>query len=457
VAVACGAVKETAHASRNCSKVKDRLPRDILGKPGSPVEEDPVNLGISRSFFFANMLRWWSLAAAAFIIPAWVAADSITEWNERALACTITAKQAPYPAARALAIVHVAMFDAANSIEHRYSAYKMQASASPGSSAEAAAVAAAHSALLKLFPDQSADLDVAYAASMARVPDDGKAGGVTVGEKVAADIISLRENDGAEAPNQYRPVTAPGVYVMTILPVGSTWSGVKPWLMKSSSQFRPGPPPGLTSQVWTRDYNEIKAVGNKMSTVRTAAQTEIGRFWALVGPASWDPIVRQLAATPGRTLLENARLFALTEMAAADSQIAVFDAKYTYNFWRPITAIRNGDLDGNDQTDRVPDWEPLIDTPLHPEYPCAHCINSMAVATVLKSEYGDRQIPVLTMTSPTAPGVVHTWSSIKEWTDEVADARIYAGLHYRSSTLVGQEMGRKIGELAVSSYLRPVP
>jgi hypothetical protein len=212
----------------------------------------------------------------------------------------------------------------------------------------------------------------------------------------------------------------------------------------------------LTSREWVRDYNEIKDLGGNKSKLRTAEQTEIARFWAMVGPPSWEPIVRQFAASRGRMLLQNARLFALTEMAAADSYIAVFDAKYTYDFWRPITAIRNGDLEGNHQTDRVPDWEPLIDTPLHPEYPCAHCINSMAVATVLESEFANGQIPVITMTSSTAPGVVHTWSSIKEWTGEVAAARIYAGVHYRNSTVVGQEMGRKIGELAVSSYLRPL-
>jgi len=242
---------------------------------------------------------------------------------------------------------------------------------------------------------------------------------------------------------------------MTVLPVGSTWPGVKPWLMTSASQFRPGPPPELRSRTWARDFNELKTIGGKKSVVRTAAQTEIGRFWDMVGPPSWDPIVRQLAATPGRTLIENARLFALTAMAAADSYIAVLDAKYTYNLWRPITAIRNGDLDGNDQTDRVPDWEPLINTPLHPEYPCAHCINSMTVATVLKSEFGDGRVPTLTMTSSALPGVLHRWSSIKEWADEVAQSRIYAGVHYRYSAMVGQEMGRKLGELTVSSYLRP--
>jgi hypothetical protein len=226
--------------------------------------------------------------------------------------------------------------------------------------------------------------------------------------------------------------------------------------MERGSQFRPGPPPALTSQQWALDYNEIKDWGGNKSTLRTAQQTEIGLFWAMVGPGAWEPIVRQLAASPGRTLLQNARLFALTEMAAADAYIAIFDAKYTFNFWRPITAIRNGDLDGNDQTVRVPDWEPLIETPLHPEYPCAHCVTSGAVAAVLESEFGAGNTPVLSMTSPTAPGVVHKWSSIKEWADEVSLARIYGGIHYRNSTVVGRAMGKKLGDLAVSTYLRPL-
>jgi hypothetical protein len=402
-------------------------------------------------------MRWWLLAGFVLSGPVCAVADTVTEWNEKALACTLTAKQPSYVAARTMAMVHVAMFDAVNSIEHGYTPYKVKASAPSGSSAEAAAIAAAHTVLLKLFPDQSKDLDGAYAASLAKVPEEsGRAAGVAVGEKVAGEIISLRANDGADAPNQYRPVTAPGAYVATAVPVGSQWPGVTPWLMKRASQFRPGPPPPLTSQEWAQDYNEMKDWGGKKSALRTAEQTEMGRFWGMVGPPSWDPIVRQLAATPGRTLLQNARLFALVEMAAADTYIAVFDAKYTYNFWRPITAIRNGDLDGNDQTARVADWEPLIETPLHPEYPCAHCINSGAVATVLESEFGDGLTPGLSMTSSTAPGVVRKWSSIREWADEVAVARIYGGLHYRNSTVVGKAMGKSIGQLAVNSYLRPV-
>jgi hypothetical protein len=189
--------------------------------------------------------------------------------------------------------------------------------------------------------------------------------------------------------------------------------------------------------------------------VRTAEQTDIARFWTVVGPASWDPVVRAIAAAPKRTLSQNARLVALAEMAAADAYIAVFDAKYTYNLWRPITAIRNGDTYGAGAMARVLDWEPLVDTPLHPEYPCAHCITSAAIAAVLEAELGP-SFPEVTMTSPTAPGVVRRWTSGKVFTDEVSEARIYGGIHYRTSAIIGQTMGRQIGELAVKRYLTPV-
>jgi hypothetical protein len=174
---------------------------------------------------------------------------------------------------------------------------------------------------------------------------------------------------------------------------------VTPWIMESGSQFHPAPPPALSSPEWAADYNEIKELGGKKSTRRTPEQTEMARFWTITGPQSLDPIVRQIASAPVRTLGQNARLFALVEMAVADSYIAVFEAKYAYNFWRPVTAIRNGDIDGNDATERDAAWEPLIDTPLHPEYPCAHCINSGAARAVLEAEFGTGPNP-LSMTAP---------------------------------------------------------
>jgi len=405
----------------------------------------------------ALSLRARFLTLMLLLVPAFAAADAVTEWNEIALAAVSQAKQLPFVGTRSMAMVHSAIFDAVNSVEGHYLPYKFKEPAAPGTSSEAACDAAAHTVLLKLFPDQSATLDTAYSASLARIPDgSGKAAGVALGEKVAAEILALRASDGFDAPNTYRPVTSPGAYIATTLPIGSQWGNVKPWMMERGSQFRPGPPPALTSPEWARDYNEIKDLGAKNSTVRSAEQTDIARFWILAGPASWEPIVRHLAATPGRSLIQNARLFALVEIAAADAYIAVFDGKYTFQFWRPITAIRNGDIDGNDATTRVPDWEPVIDTPLHPEYPCAHCINSAAVATVLVSEFGNGALPVFTMTSPTAPGVTRKWTTIKDWADEVSAARVYGGIHYRNSTLVGQSMGKQIGDLAVQNYLKPI-
>jgi hypothetical protein len=395
------------------------------------------------------------LIAAVVLSQPLLAADVVIEWNERADASVLEAKATPYAGTRVMAIVHTSMFDAINSIEGQYTPYKFKISAAPGSSPEVAGVAAAHAALVALFPEQKSTLDKAYDDSLARVQDGaGKTAGIAVGEEVARKVLGLRSTDGSDAPNTYRPVTSPGVYVPTTLPIGTEWGKVTPWVMDSGSQFHPAPPPALNSPEWAADYNEIKELGGKKSTRRTPDQTEMARFWTIVGPQSFDPIVRQLASAPARTLSQNARLFALLEMAVADSYIAVFEAKYAYNFWRPVTAIRNGDIDGNDATERDPAWEPLIDTPLHPEYPCAHCINSGTARAVLEAEFGTGPNP-LSMTSPTAPGVVRKWPNIEAYAQEVSLARIYGGLHYRNSTVAGKAMGRKIGELACQNFLKP--
>ena len=399
-----------------------------------------------------------SLIAATGLVPMSAAADVVVDWNERALASVTAVKQPTPAAARSMAIVHVAMFDAVNAVERRYAPYAWQRAAPAGSNAEAAAVAAAHAALVALFPEQAAALDADYAASLAKIPDGAaKTAGVTLGEEVAAAIVALRAEDGSRAAVAHRPQTTPGAYVLTALPLGSHWGGVTPWAMADGAQFRPPPPPALESPVWARDYEEVKEFGGKKSTRRTPEQTDIARFWTITGPASWDPLMRGLAAAaPGRTLIDNARLFALVEMAGSDALVAVFDAKYAYNFWRPITAIRNGDIDGNLATERVPDWEPLVETPMHPEYPCAHCITSSAISVVLEAEFGDVPIPTITLTGAGAPDVVRQFNSVKDYVQEVAAARIYGGIHYRTSAEVGQQMGRKIGALVVAEQLRPV-
>lgn len=403
----------------------------------------------------ALLIRASILIVVAIFFRPLFASDVVIEWNQKANASILEAKVYPFAGTRVMPIVHTAMFDAINSIEGRYTPYKFTVTAPAGSSPEAAGAAAAHATLVALFPEQKAALDKAYQDSLAPIPEGaGKTAGIAVGEKVAAKVLASRATDGADVPNTYRPVTQPGVFVATTLPLGSQWGKVTPWVMERGSQFHPPPPPALSSPEWAADYNEIKELGGKKSTKRTPEQTEMARFWTIVGPPSFDPIVRQLAGAPGRTLSQNARLFALVEMAVADSYIAVFEAKYAYNFWRPVTAIRNGDIDGNDATERDAAWEPLVDTPLHPEYPCAHCINSGTARAVLEAEFGTGANS-LSMTSPTAPGVTHKWPNIEAYAEEVSVARIYGGLHYRNSTMVGKAMGKKIGDLACQNYLKP--
>jgi hypothetical protein len=225
--------------------------------------------------------------------------------------------------------------------------------------------------------------------------------------------------------------------------------------MTSADQFRPGPPPDLKSELWARDYNEIKSLGAKNSTSRTAEQTDIARFWETTAATIYFPVVRSVANAPEREATQNARLLAVVAQAMDDALIAVFDAKYHYNFWRPITAIRNGDTDGNDATERDASWAPFIDTPMHPEYPCAHCIHAATVGTILEAEIGAGPLPKLSTSSPTAAGAVRSWTRIDDFVHEVANARIYDGVHYRNSTEVGTAMGKKIGALTAAKYLRP--
>jgi hypothetical protein len=231
------------------------------------------------------------------------------------------------------------------------------------------------------------------------------------------------------------------------------WPNAKTFAMVSPSQFRPGPPVALDSSEWAKDFNEIKDYGSQKSAKRTAEQTETARFWLVTGPVAYHPFLRQLAIAKEMDVVESARFMALGGIAINDALIAVLDAKYHFNFWRPVTAIRNGDIDGNPATDREPTWQPLGDTPTHPEYPCAHCILSGSVAGVVKAVLGTDDIPEVAMTSPTAPGVIHRWTSTVALTEEVANARIWSGFHYRFSTRVGTEMGRQIGEYVVRNVM----
>jgi PAP2 superfamily len=398
-----------------------------------------------------SMVLFLALVAA----PGLASGDVVTDANAKAAEIASKLPATP-PAVRAMAIVQVAVFEAANAVTGKYPAFRVTMTPAPGASVEAAVAAATRGTLLKLVPAQQAAIQADYEAALKAVPDGpAKTAGIAAGEHAAAAVVTMCADDGFNAPDTYRPHAAPGVYAPTVLPAVPHWGKRRPWVMTRGDQFRPGPPPALTSEAWTRDYNEIKALGAKNSTVRTPEQTAIAKFWEATLPNVYWPVARSVASQAGRDITDNARLFAVAGMAMDDALIAVFDAKYHYNFWRPITAIRNGH-DGNDATTREPGWTPFIDTPMHPEYPCAHCIVSSSLGAVLTAEIGSKPSPTLSSTSYTAPNAPRTWATVNDFTQEVAVARIYDGVHYRNSTVVGTEMGKKIGELAVQTFPKPV-
>ena len=411
------------------------------------------------------MLKTHSLALVALLMAAPASANVITDWDETALELIQGHAPAPPPqinpigGTRILTIMHIAMFEAVNSIDPRYEPYREQPARVANASPEAAATAAAATVLIKMLPGDLTAAKVAQARDvyLANIPNgDAKERGIKLGEEMAAKAIALRANDGNNAPNAFRPVTQPGVYTETMLTFGWEYSTMQPFAMTSPSQFRPPPPIGLTSERWAKDYNEMKDVGEKNSTTRTPRQTENARFWLTSIPRSNQPLARQVAIKKDMSIVDSARFMALVTMAQMDAAIAVFDAKYHYTFWRPITAIRNGDIDGNPATERVATWQPIDITPMHPEYPCAHCILSGAEAGAIAAILGTDEISEVVLTSPTMPGVTHKFTNLHAFNDEAGEARIAAGFHWRFSTEVGKEMGWKIGAYTVQTCMRPV-
>jgi hypothetical protein len=397
------------------------------------------------------------LAMAAFDALVCLAdpaqANVITDWDVKAVAVAAPGAQGE----REVALVHIAMFDAVNSIERRYRPYLVQLAVPKTTSQEAAAATAAATVLAGLPARRAtAEMKAALATYLAAIPDnEAKADGIKLGEEVATKVLQARQNDGANAPDAYRPRTTAGAYVPTPITVGSTWPAMMPFALTKPSQFRPQPPIPLTSAEWAADYNELKDYGGKTSAKRSAQQTETASFWLMVGAPAYHPMPRQLVVAKQMSVIDSARFMALFAVALTDSYVAVFDAKYHYEFWRPITAIRNGDIDGNPATELEATWQPIDNTPLHPEYPCAHCINSAAAVAVIESVLGSADIPQVSMTSATAPGVTHHWTNLGVFADEVANARIWAGFHYRFSTRVGTDMGRKIGQYVVQNVMQP--
>jgi hypothetical protein len=402
--------------------------------------------------------REWMLLGLLLAAPIPAAANNvITDWDEKAVGIVQSGTGPPPPLGfRTMAILHTAMFDAVNSIQPRYKPYKVWLVATPDTSKEAAAAAAAAAVLIKLFPDAAADVQSTLTTYLTTLPDgEAKSKGVELGQEVAAKALEARDKDGATTADAYRPKTKPGAYIPTPITYGWTLATMTPFALESPSLFRAKPPPSLKSAEWARDYNEIKDFGAKNSTKRTARQTEDARFWLVGGPLAYDQLPRQIVIAKNMDLLDSARFMALFSVATADAVIAVFDAKYKYEFWRPITAIRNGDIDGNPATERDATWQPIDATPMHPEYPCAHCILSSSVAAVIKGYLGSDEIPEVSLTSPFLPGVRHQFTNLRAFSDEIANARICAGFHYRFSTVAGREMGQKIGTFVVRSVMQP--
>ena len=418
------------------------------------------------------------VVAAALVAPGMARADAVTDWN--AIASTsiaVTAGQAPHPSSLSFAMVQGAVYDAVNAIDRRYTPYLVAPPANPWDSKEAAAATAAYRVLASLFPAQAAGLQAQYQAYVANLPDQpagAKAGGVAAGEAAAAAMIAARTNDGRGAtfplpfgnlPGQWRlaPPTIPGGLVNVD---GAPWVGnVKPFLIESPSQFRSDGPNALTSDAYTADFNEVKSLGSRTSTTRTADETEAAIFWQDHGFALWNRIERNVAASQGLAIQDTARMFAMTSLAAADSIITCWNDKYYWRFWRPITAIREAASDGNPATDADPNWWPLFDpstpaagapliTPGFPDHPSGHGCASGAIVNTLQDFFGTDKVEIggFSNKSLTTRHFDRLSSALKE----VIDARVWAGIHFRTADVQGSVIGKKVAHWERKHYFQPL-
>jgi len=411
----------------------------------------------------SNFLRRIAMILAIALLaaaPSAVQADVVTDWNLIMQTTVSAAPTNPFYQARWGAIVQLAVFEAVNSITGDCDPYVGIIDAPAGASPEAAAIAAAHRTLVTLRPDSTAALDTLRAASLAAIPDGpAKDAGIEVGEDAAALMLLLRTNDGWDATVPYTPGSEPGDWQPTPPALAAAflphWGQVSPFGLENGAQFRLPPPPALETGKYSHDYNEVMLLGRIDSPFRPQDRTDVARFYAGSTPVQvWNSAARQASTAQGKTLSQNARIFALLAMAMADASIATFDTKYHYNFWRPVTAIRNGDIDGNDHTDADPDWLPLIATPAFPGYPSAHATLSGAARVVLERAFG-KHGHAITLSTPALPGVELNYTAWDEVTDDIYDARVYGGIHFRFDQEGGAHQGRRVGKYILRNYLQP--
>ena len=399
------------------------------------------------------------LAAAALGLPSPAAADTVTDWWEVANRFYLAGQSAPGPrlpdAERASSRTALAMFEAVNAIDRRYESYLDLPGVDRKASQDAAAATAAFRVLSKHYPQHKATLEDSYAMAMAEIADGAaKEAGRQIGERAAEAAVAARGVDPAVPQPHYRPRTRPGEWIHTSIPSLETyWYAFRPWVV-GSDQLMPPPPPALTSERYARDYEEVRRLGGRDSKERTREQTLIARYRQGYDLA---PMVRYIADRPGRRQVDNARLVALYQMAFDDAVQAMIIAKYRYDFWRPVTAIRNGDRDGNAATQPDPGWLPLLPNPNFQEYPCGHCAAVAVQAEVLKLAGGlpaDTPVRVSAGGGPNMP--VQTVKSWNEVVRQVSDSRMYGGVHYRFSNEAAEEMGRKAARITVAKALRPL-
>ena len=409
-------------------------------------------------------LAWLSAAYGAE--SAATSVDAVVQWNKTLLTIVRTpgAQPATVHPTRSFAIMHAAIYDAVNAIDGTHEPYLIRVEdVSRHASQEAAVAAAAHAVLSGLYPTFQVTLDAQLDQSLAQIPDGlSKAAGVSVGRAVGQAILTLRSDDGAAArPVPYVFGNAPGDYQSTPpnfpkQPLFTHWPRVTPFALGRANQFRPGPPPALTSAAYTNVFNEVKSLGVAGSTAATADQALIGRFWNGAIQNYWNEITQTAVQAHHLTTARSARVFALLNLTLADGVIAFYDAKYTYNFWRPVTAIRGAGADGNPQTAADVNWLPEVgNTAPDPAYPGAHAVISAGGASVLSAFFGHKAFR-FSVTSEVLPGVERSFDSIAAAAQEASLSRVYAGVHFRSDENAGEQLGAAVADFVLGNFLTPV-
>jgi len=398
-----------------------------------------------------------ALAAFATATPA--RASSVTQWNLNATnALIVTAGQAPTVSMLHLAMVHGAVYDAVNAIDGGYEGYLLTSRlATPFDSQDAAAATAAYRVLLNIVPAQQPVLDAQYAVSLAMIPDGSqKTRGIAVGEAAAAAMIAARTADGRFGPFRFLVGAVPGAW-RPVLPGfvndPTAWvKDVKPFLIDSSSQFRSKGPHELTSRQYAREFNEVKSIGSAVSTTRTADQTNASRYWAEHPPRTWGRIVRAMDVEHGLSTADGARLYAQIYLAGADAAITIWDDKAHWSFWRPITAIREADTDGNAATEADPNWLPLIPNPPYPEHPSGHLGVSGSHVETLRDFFGTDK---LAWSDTNTAGLTRSYTRLSDAHDEIVDLRVWSGIHFRAADEQSAHIARQIAKWRKQHYFRP--